>query len=476
MKESRLNSFFLRTGCIFVLFPLFGLWQLHGQVKYPDAPYPDFTKTSNPGAQWFADAGLGLFIHWGISSVDGKGDLSWYMMDGNIGGSEPKISPEQYWKLAEKFNPEKYDPDKWFKPVRAAGFRYVVLTTRHHDGFALWPSASGDFSTRNFIGGRDLVKLYVDAARANGLRVGFYYSGPDWHFIRDYMNFHAWEAWEGNGFAKDPSPRELDYRYQPVHLPERTAMEKMLWSSPLMSTHGASDSFLIGYMAHIATQVEELLTRYGKIDILWFDGSGPAALPVERIRELQPGIVINNRFYKGGDFTTPEDLAPKTRPQGWWEQCACWNQGWGYKSDEKYRSLAAVLSEFVKTRAWGGNYLINVGPRPNGELPDVAYERFRGLQDWLKYSGESVFGTEAGEWPDKCNVPSTCKPGVLYLHLLPEFREEVVVKTTSRPEQVKLLRTGAKLSYVFKDSTLRVKVPESLRTDLVDVVAVNFRK
>ncbi len=420
-------------------------------VKVPPTP---FKRTTHPDAQWFPEAGLGLFIHWGISSVGGVGDLSWYMIAGNIGGgSDKKITPEQYWKYAEKFNPEKYDPDKWFQAAHAAGFRYVVLTSRHHDGFALWPSSSGDFSTKNYMGGRDLLKPYVEAARKNGLKVGFYYSPPDWHFNRDYTNFYQW--WSEGG-DPDPLPgKELDYRHHNINLVK------------------PSDEFRKSYITHLSTQIEELLTSYGKIDLIWFDG-GPVAISLDRIRELQPGIVINPRMHSKGDFITREDygVMPDKRPQGWWEQCNAWNTGWGYTSDENYKPLATVLSEFVKTRTWGGNYLINVGPRPNGELPEMAYTRFHELEVWLKHSSESVFGTMPGEWPEKCNVPETSRPGKRYFHLLPGSPDTIIVKNAARPKQVRLLRTGSELKYSSEKGTLRITVPASQRTDLVDVVVV----
>src|SRR4051794_28637639 len=162
--------------------------------------------TSHPDAQWYPDASFGLFIHWGISSVKAM-NISWPMIPGrplaakriddpaererivreedwNLNGKKPLISPNEYWAMARDFNPQSYDPDKWLKAAKEAGFTYAVLTARHHEGFALWPSEYGDFSTKNYMGGRDLIKDYVEACRRNGLKVGLYYSPPDWHFDR----------------------------------------------------------------------------------------------------------------------------------------------------------------------------------------------------------------------------------------------------------------------------------------------------
>src|SRR3954453_3030206 len=154
-----------------------------GVVEVSDEAFVKHTE--HPDAQWFPEAGLGLFIHWGLASVKAI-NISWPMMEGR---GNPAITPNEYWKQVESFDPRKYDPNKWLKAAKAAGFTYAVFTTPHHEGFAMWPSAFGGFDTRNHMGGRDLVKPYVEACRKNGLKVGFYYSPPDWYFDKDYVNF-----------------------------------------------------------------------------------------------------------------------------------------------------------------------------------------------------------------------------------------------------------------------------------------------
>lgn len=431
------------------------------------APEP-FARTTHPDAQWFGNAGLGLFLHWGISSVDGRGDISWFMMkDTPWDKGALKITPEQYWALADRFNPNRYDPDKWLSAARRAGFRYAVMITRHHDGYALWPSAFGDFSTRTKMGGRDLVRPFVQACRRNGLKVGLYYSPPDWHYNRDHMSFRYRNA------NTDPSLPDLGTRHQPINL-HKSAADLPPGDSFQTATRGTDAEWQEKYRAYIKGQVEELLTRYGKIDVIWFDG-GPEAITIERIRELQPGIVINPRMHGHGDFSTPEVGFPPARPTGWWELCTVWNHSWGYTRDEEYKPLSRVLAEFVKVRAWGGNYLINMGPRPNGELPDVAYQRMAELEAWMKHSGESVTDTEPAGWPEKSNVPSTRKDGTVYLHALPDLQGVMELKDVARPAQVKLLRNGKKLPFHYENGTVRVEIPASERTALVDVVALTWR-
>ena len=293
--------------------------------------------TMNPDAQWYPDAGLGLFIHWGISSVKAM-NISWPMIPGralakkritdpaereriireddwNLNGKKPEITPNQYWEMAMNFNPQKYDPDKWLKAAKAAGFTYAVLTTRHHEGLSLWPSTYDDFNTKNYLGGRDFLKDYVEACRKNGLKVGFYYSPPDWHFDRDYMNFLY------HGAAKlNPEFPSLDADLKP---------RKTSHSKEEIAKHQAA------YAALVNGQVEELLTRYGKIDLLWFDGKPSAGknpiISQERIRELQPGIVINPRLHGHGDFVTLERNLTIEKPvQGWAEFCNTWTTCWAH--------------------------------------------------------------------------------------------------------------------------------------------------
>jgi alpha-L-fucosidase len=410
-------------------------------------------RTRHPDAQWFGGAGLGLFLHWGLSSVDGRIDLSWGMMAGTPWDKGAfKLTPEQYFALAERFKPDKYDPSLWLGAAKKAGFRYAVLTTRHHDGFALWPSAFGEFSTKNHLGGRDLVKPYVEACRKAGLKAGLYYSPPDWYYNRHRMSFR----YKAQG---DAGP-DWGLRHEPVTLPVPSAEDRRKWDE--------------GFHAYVKGQVEELLTRYGKIDLLWFDG-GPAAIAVERIRELQPGIVLNPRMHGKGDFETPEVHFPKERPKGWWELCGIWNSGgWGYTAKENYRSTASVLAEFVKVRAWSGNYLINMGPRPNGELPEVAYQRLAEFGEWMGHSGAAVMDVTPAPETVSANVPVTCRDKTWFLHALPGMKDPIRVNGAPRPAEAKLLRTGTPAAVRAEGDAWTVEIPAAQRTALVDVVSVRY--
>jgi alpha-L-fucosidase len=456
---------------------------------------PVAAHTMHADAGWFPDAGLGLFIHWGISSVRAI-NISWPMIPGralaktkvsaeereriiresdfNLNGKVPEITPNEYWTMAKGFNPQKYDPDKWLKAAKEAGFTYAVLTTRHHEGFALWPSAYGDFDTRNFMGGRDLVKDYVEACRRNGLKVGLYYSPPDWYFDRDYMTFLY-----GGAARMNPEFPSLGPDLRP-RTSQRSEAEKV--------KHQAE------YAALVKGQVEELLTRYGKIDLLWFDGKPPIpngnnVITVERIRELQPGIVINPRLHGRGDFITYErTLATDKIVTGWAEFCNTWTNSWPHVAGAPFRANGYVLGQYVKSRSLGINYLLGVGPMSTGEFTLQIYQNMAVVADWTKQNGAAVRGTKPLPLGEAASVPATVSATTRYLFLLPQFKDggaydkdllpavdtTVTLKGVSRPTAVRLLGSGKTLKYDYADNGVTVQVPADVRTKLVDVVEVNL--
>ena len=320
-----------------------------------------FERTMHPDAQWFGSAGLGLFMHWGISTVTAVGDLSWGMMANLpwMDGVTTQIIPADYFAQARDFRPDRWDPDRVLAAAKAAGFRYAVLTTRHHDGFALWPSEHGEFGVRQFASGLDLVGPYVEACRRQGLKVGLYYSPPDWYFNRHYMSFNF-----GSEDQKSfPGRRHFGLRHEVV---------KQLPPKP--PEHEAA------FHTYLRGQITELLTRYGRIDLLWFDG-GPPVMSIAELRALQPHIVINPRMHGVGDFHTPELHLPESPPDGWWELCDIWPcGGWGYTTGhERYKPLSWFLERWSAVQRMGGNLLMNVGPKADGTMPEVYYERMREL-------------------------------------------------------------------------------------------------
>ena len=293
---------------------------------------------------------LGLFMHFGLYSAAGEGEWAWHNLPG-----VRKI----YGSLKEHFDPEKLDFTDILSKARDAGMRYAVLTARHHDGFAMWPSDAGTLSTKNHLGGRDIVGEYVDACRKVGLKVGLYYSPPDWYFNQKYMSFMI-----GSRSEKYPDRPNKDIDHKPTgDLP------------PMPEEH------YLAYCGYLNEQIKELMTRYGKIDVLWFDGSvkdTSHVMSADDIRTLQPGIVINDRLWGIGDYCTKyECRMPTERPkEKYWEACVIWHVGggWSYvKNADKYRRLEVSMEQYDTVKRFGGNFMLNIAPDRDGVVPAAYY-------------------------------------------------------------------------------------------------------
>jgi len=418
----------------------------------------------HPGAQWYPDATLGLFMHWGIHSVAGL-QPSWAMISGYIYGGIS--NPKDYYALADKFHPHNYNPDKYLKACKEAGFTYAVLTTRHHDGYALYPSKYG-ISTKQYDGGRDYLKTYVESCRRNGLRVGFYYSPGDWHYP---------------GFSYD-----TDFNAK-----TRGKTKPVITDS--VGNYREYEKFL-GY---VLAQIEELLTRYGKIDVLWLDGMyfhGVKDMHNNQIyawiRSLQPDIVINDRWsnlvtpdnpggtdLRVGDFTTPFECSmPTYRPSKWWEECHIWTcggGGWGYDKTGTFRPLSWLFDLFTQTRSMAGNLLINVGPDGNGDMHPHFYQEIDSLKTWMGHSKESLIGAGPSPGIERSNVRLTSRgKDIWYAHLLPGFNKQVSVWTERKPKKLILMRTGEEVPFTDLDGYITFKIAPEKRTPIDDVVKIIF--
>lgn len=411
-------------------------------------------------AQWFDGAALGLFIHFGITATSGIRDLSWSMMwqppgsraenirRWGLPAGQVVVPPEDYWAQAASFRPTAWDPDPILAAAKAAGCTYAVLTTKHHDGFTLWPSRHGDQGVHTNGFGRDLVKPYVEACRRHGLKVGFYYSPPDWWAMRHHMGFPA---------ARDGRPaRGLRHEALPVD------------PAPDAAATARHHALLRGHL-------EELLTGYGRIDLLWLDGSAPGAFELSWLRGFQPQMVINRRQAPDGDFDTPECSFPKERPAGWWEYCHILNDGaWGYLRHETYKPTGWLLSELAKARAWGGNLLINIGPDGQGRMPAAGYQRLADVAAWMAHSRDSIVGTTAGPWPERASVPVTVRGSTWYLHALWDHDADLTVRGQPDPRSATLLRDGTPLPWRRDGDAVTIELHPRLRSGLDDVVALAF--
>jgi alpha-L-fucosidase len=351
-----------------------------------------------PNATWFDDARFGMFVHW--THIANRGfELSWPLVGGvPVLPHAHDVPVVDYYAHALDFCPERGSPDEWMRLAKRAGMRYAVLTTKHHDGFALWPTKLTDFSIAQTPYEGDLVGEYVDAARAAGLRVGLYHSLSDWHHP-DY-----------------PAFREED--------------------KPYISFLGRRSPTWDRYLDVLFGQVRELLTNYGHIDVMWFDGQWErtsdewkAAELAEMIRELQPAILINDRLPGQGDFTTPEQAIPAVAPSGRWETCMTANSSWGYvPDDDGYKSPHELVHTLCEVAGKGGNLLLNVSPRADGSLPPEQVQRLEAMGAWMDKYAEAIHDTRPGLEPWQFYGPSTRKAERTFLHCVMRPYETITVR------------------------------------------------
>ncbi len=351
--------------------------------------------------KWWTDACFGMFIHWGLYALPARHE--WVK-------NAERMTNEQYQKYFEMFNPDMYDPHEWARMAKAAGMKYVVLTAKHHEGFCLFDSKFTDYKATNTPYGKDLIKEYVEAFRAEGLKVGFYYSLIDWHHP-DYTIDRV-----------HPLRQESDTAY--ARLNKGRDMNK--------------------YREYLKNQVRELLTNYGEISIIWFDfsfpgknGKGRADWDSENLlkmtRSLQPGIIVDDRLdlsdVEGGfDFISPEQYKVAKWPEingkrVAWETCQTFSGSWGYYRDENtWKSSAQLIELLVESVSKGGNLLLNVGPTARGVFDYRAQDRLSSMGEWMKYNNRSVYGcTEApAAFAAPDNTLLTYNPNTrkLYIHLL----------------------------------------------------------
>ncbi|WP_409344097.1 alpha-L-fucosidase [Paenibacillus sp. MBLB4367] len=343
---------------------------------------------------WFVQDRLGMFIHWGLYSSAARHE--WVM-------NRESIHPDTYRKYFDHFDPDLYDPAVWARSAREAGMKYVVLTAKHHEGFCLWDSKLTDYTVTHTAYGQDALRLFVDAFRAEGLKVGLYYSLIDWH----HPDFPV----DGlHPLRDDKAAREAN---------------------------GARD--IARYRAYMLGQVRELLTEYGTIDYLWFDfsytymkwdwasGKGKddwGSEELERmILELQPNILLNDRLELDRGVITPEQYQPdkalvKDGKLVVWEACQTLNGSWGYDRDNlDWKPVPMLVEMLVDTVSKGGNLLLNVGPNARGELDSRSLDSLCGIGGWTRVHGRSVYG--AG--PSGFRAPNGCRytqnGSRLYLHL-----------------------------------------------------------
>ncbi|HOL32831.1 MAG TPA: alpha-L-fucosidase [Anaerohalosphaeraceae bacterium] len=436
-------------------------------------PYANETKEQKDARMaWWRQARFGMFIHWGVYAVPAgtykghqvKGIGEWIMNRG-------KIPVAEYKEYAKQFNPVKYDPEAWVKLAKQAGMKYIVITSKHHDGFALFDSKATDWDVVDATPyGKDLLAPLAKACRKHGIKLGFYYSqAQDW--------CHPGGAASRKLAVKDgwdnPDGEKID---------EYTAQHRGHWDP-------AQEGDMDEYIKNIAVpQVREILTNYGDIAILWWDTptnmNKQRADMLQPLIALQPGIITNNRLGGGypGDTETPEQRIPETGFKDRdWETCMTMNDTWGYKSyDNNWKPVEVLIRNLVDIASKGGNYLLNVGPTAEGEIPQPSVERLQQIGKWMKVNGDSIYGTSASPFAGlswgRCTQKTEKGKTTLYLHVFdwPADGKLLVPGLKSPVKKAVLLDGKRKVKTETAADGLLVHLPAKAPDPIDSVIAVTL--
>ena len=374
-------------------------------------PVPEMEEQKSARMEWFADAKLGIFIHWGVYS---RGDWSesWSFHNG-------VVSMADYFAQEDDFTAENYDPAEWVRMIRESGAKYTVITSKHHDGFALWDTQAGEVSAvKSSAAGRDVLTPFVEEVRRQGgLKLGLYYLLIDWP-REDYPNV----------FRSGPA------RYDIHEQPDR-------WAH---------------FLSFNSAQLHELDQAYHP-DLFWFDGDWEfssedwrAPEIVSMLRASNPQVIINSRIQGNGDYATPELGVPVVKPADrWWETCMTINDSWGFrKKDKNFKSVQIVLNMLVDCMSKGGNLLLDIGPRADGTIPSEEVEVLRELGRWTSKHAEAVYGTRAGIPAGHVNAYTTLnKAGdILYVYLPYAPVESIQISgLKSKIQRARVVGNGAEL-------------------------------
>jgi alpha-L-fucosidase len=407
---------------------------------------------------------FGMFIHWGPYSLASV-EASWPIMKPS---SEFAITQDEYVSLHERFNPTQFDPNAWVQLAKQTGMRYMVFTTKHHDGFCMFDTSFTDYKITNTPYKKDIVAMLAEAAKQNEMPLGLYYSPPDLHHP-DYRDTSKLASTNWNG---EPT--------------------RSVWPT---------------YLHYMELQLRELLTRYGDIVLIWFDGLFDQrkydGYRMQRvIHELQPQTLINNRVGILGDFETPEQFLPKAipvkgkyldfdhkdpgsqpgdvpLPQDFrlWETCMTINNTWAFnKNDHNYKSAETLIHNLVEVASKGGNFLLNVGPGPDGVIQPEFVERLQAIGKWMQVNGESIYGTTYGPLQNLPYGKTTAKENKIFLHVFdwPTKGTLEVEGLKAHVTKVETLSGMNKLTFNQTGTGLRIELPAKAPDPYVSVLQITL--
>ena len=423
-------------------------------------------ESANERTAWFRAAKFGMFIHWGPYSLASI-EASWPIMRPAAPGKPGYITEAEYRELPSRFNPAEFDAKSFVQLARAAGQRYMVFTTKHHDGFCMFDSQYTDYKITKTPYGKDIVAQLATACHEEGMPLGFYYSPPDMH--------HP-------GFRDTSRPSSETWNGQP---------ERPEW--PL-------------YLEYMRLQLTELLTRYGPVAVIWFDGLRNQAKYdgrrfLDLIHELQPATLVNNRIGLPADYETPEQFIPKAiptrnvrlvgtganqadaltagvpRPEDFrlWETCMTINHTWAYnKNDRNFKSSRELIRNLVEVASRGGNFLLNVGPTPQGTIQPEFQERLRAIGKWLERNGEAIYDTTYGPLQNLNFARSTARNRDVFVHVFdwPETAIELPGASLPKLRSASMLDSRAPLEFQQDDQRVTIRVPAQAPDPDVTVIAL----
>jgi len=387
----------------------------------------DYMKASPEAIAKWQQMRFGMFIHWGPVSLKGT-EIGW--------SRGAQIPIEEYDNLYKQFNPIKFNADQWVKIAKDAGMKYIVLTTKHHDGFCLFDTKQTDYNIMNSPFGRDVVKELAAACKKQGLAFGTYYSVCDWH----HPDFPRGSP---GGKSRKPNPN------------------------------------LDRYEQYLRKQVEELIRNYGPLVTLWFDV--PQEFNAERgmgvvkwVRSLQPDIVINNRTGCAGDYDTPEQKIGIMQTGRPWETCMTICRQWAWKPNDNMKSLKECLQTLIKTAGGDGNLLFNVGPMPDGQIEARQVQRLKEMGEWLQKYGESVYGTRGGPFPRADWGGATYKGDTIYLHILDPNLETLKLPPIAKKIVGSSVLTGGTATVKQTAQSIEISVPKADRQQIDTIVVLKL--